>query len=328
MNPKTVDVTQSADLIGRTLLAIKPSENVAIVCDDDSAMEIVDALAGIAGGVGAECVILRQPSHPPERQNELSPPITAALDQTDVLIGLTGSGGAPSYAGVVKELLDAKRLRAMSMVMRDLETFASGGALADYEALYADGKALAALWAAGGMMRITTAVGTDLRAPIAADGVIVECGHATEPAMEAAFPNGEVSSRPLEGEAEGTIMIDGPGSLIGQSASSIRVEVRKGRAVSVSGRGWEAAQLRSIMETVPNADNIAEFGIGLNGACRQNGRFQEEKKGRGNVHIALGDNIFYGGSVQSPVHLDLVIYRPTVHLDDRVLVEDGTVRLS
>ncbi|MCY4085592.1 MAG: hypothetical protein OXG37_01570 [Actinomycetia bacterium] len=123
-------------------------------------------------------------------------------------------------------------------------------------------------------------------------------------------------------------MIDGPGSLIGQSASPIRVEVHKGRAVSVSGRGREAAQLRSIKETVANADNIAEFGIGLNGACRQNGRFEEEKKGRGNVHIALGDNTFYGGSVQSPVHLDLVIYRPTVHLDDRVLVEDGTVRLS
>ena len=84
----------------------------------------------------------------------------------------------------------------MSMIMRDLEAFTSGGTLADYEALYADGKALAARWAAGRLMRITTAADTDIVAPVAADDVIVECGYATEPGMEAAFSDGEVSSRP------------------------------------------------------------------------------------------------------------------------------------
>ena len=92
VSPKTVDVAQSADPIGRTLLAIKPGENVAIVCDDDSAMEMVDALASVASGIGAEGVILHQPSRPPERKNELSPLIAAALEKADVLIGLTGSG--------------------------------------------------------------------------------------------------------------------------------------------------------------------------------------------------------------------------------------------
>ena len=57
-------------------------------------------------------------------------------------------------------------------------------------------------------------------------------------------------------------MIDGPGSLIGQPASPIRVEVREGRAVSVSGKGPEAAQLRSFVETVPNADNILSSASG------------------------------------------------------------------
>ena len=82
--------------------------------------------------------------------------------------------------------------------------------------------------------------------------------------------------------------------------------------MSVGGDGPEAARLRQIVDTVANADNIAEFGIGLNGASLRNGSFQEEKKARGNVHIALGDNIYYGGTVRSPVHLDMVIYRPTV----------------
>ena len=73
----------------------------------------------------------------------------AAFEKADVLISLTGSCGAPAYAARVKELLKAKRIRTMSMVMRDLANFTSGGALADYRALHAEGQALAAIWAAG-----------------------------------------------------------------------------------------------------------------------------------------------------------------------------------
>ena len=328
MKQATMDIASSAGLVGRELLAIKPGENVAIVCDDHSAMEMVHALAKVSSEIGAEWAILHQPSRPPERKNELSPLITSALDKADVLIGLTGSGGAPSYAATVKDLLQAKRLRAMSMVMRDVTNFTTGGALADYRQLHAEGTALASLWAAGRTMRITTDAGTDITAPIAADDVIVECGYATEPGMEAAFSDGEVSSRPLEGEAEGVFVIDGPGAVIGQPATPVRVKVRRGRVVSVDGTCPEAAQLRHIVETVPNADNIAEFGIGLNGASLRNGSFQEEKKARGNVHIALGDNIFFGGTVQSPVHLDMVVRRPTVRLDDRLLVANGVVCIN
>ena len=328
MTAATISVAESARLVGRELLAIKPGETVAIVVDDHSAMEMVRALAEVAASAGAEWAILHQPSRPPERKNELSPMVEAAFEKTDVLISLTGSGGAPAYATRVKELLTEKRIRTMSMVMRELSNFTSGGALADYRALHAEGQALAAIWAAGRTMRITTEAGTDIAAPIGSDTVVVECGYATEPGKNAAFSDGEVSSRPLEGEAEGVIVIDGPGTGIARPATPIRVEVRGGRAVSVSGEGPEAAHLRHILETVPDADNVAEFGIGLNGACLRNGSFQEEKKARGNVHIAFGDNIYYGGTVRCPVHLDMVIYRPTVRLDDRVLVENGVVRLD
>jgi hypothetical protein len=41
----------------------------------------------------------------------------------------------------------------------------------------------------------------------------------------------------------------------------------------------------------------------------------------------MGDNVFYGGTVSSPVHMDMVLYRPTVLLDDKVIVEGGVVML-
>jgi leucyl aminopeptidase (aminopeptidase T) len=49
---------------------------------------------------------------------------------------------------------------------------------------------------------------------------------------------------------------------------------------------------------------------------------------RGNVHIAIGDNIFYGRDIPSPVHRDMVIYQPTVIMDGHKIFNSGQVRLS
>ena len=215
----------------------------------------------------------------------------------------------------------------MSMVMRDHEIFTQGGALADYKALYRDGERLANVWRTGKVMQITSPAGTNISAPIAAEDVIIECGYANKPGMEAAFSDGEVSSRPVEGTASGVIVVDGPMAVLGKLSEPIHLTVKAGKVVGLEGKGREAEQLRHILDTVRNSTNIAEFGIGLNPECRRNGRFEEEKKARGNVHIALGDNIFYGGTTESPVHMDMVIYRPTVTLDGTVLVSNGEVRL-
>lgn len=328
MNPRTVDAIHSADLIIRRLLAVKPGEQVALVCDPHTPMEMAYALAGVIESIGAEYTIMMQPTRDKDRKNELTPVIEKGLEAADCLIGMTGSCGAPTYATAVKRLYDARTLRGMSMVMRTLDNYTQGAALADYDRLYSDGQKLAALWAAGKTMHITTPIGTDIRAPIAHDDVVIECGFVTEPGLEAAFSDGEVSSRPLENEAEGIIVVDGPIAHIGVPTQPITLYVNKGKVTQVEGGSPQASALREIIETVENADNIAEFGIGLNPASRRNGDFEEEKKARGLVHIAIGDNVFYGGNTRSPVHMDMVLYNPTVRLDNQILVEAGVVRLT
>lgn len=316
---------RSADLIVRRLLAVKPGEQVAIVCDPQSEMLMAHALAGITESVGGEYTIMMQPTRTTDRKNELSPPIVHALEGADCLIGLTGSGGAPTYSGAVRRLFDEKRLRAISMVMRTLENFTEGGARADYDALYEDGKRLAAVWGDAERIHVTTPAGTDLRAPISGERVFIECGFATEPGDEAAFSDGEVSQMPRVDCAEGVVVVDGPIAHIGVPDEPITLRVSGGRVTSVEGTSRQAAELRHIIDTIPRADNIAEIGIGLNPACRRNGDFEEEKKARGLVHVAIGDNVFYGGDVQCAVHMDMVQYAPTVRLDDRVVVEAGVV---
>lgn len=328
MNPRLIDATRSADLIVRRLLAVKPGEQIAIVCDPHTPLEMTYALAGIIESVGAGYTIMMQPTRQAHEKNTLSPIVAKGLEAADCLIGMTGSGGAPTYNATVKRLLNKKTLRGMSMVMRSLDNYTEGAARADHDALYADGIALADIWRKGKMMHITNPAGTDIRTPIAGEDVVIECGFATEPGLEAAFSDGEVSSRPHEGQAEGVIVVDGPIAHIGISNPPIRVFVEKGRIVAIEGRSSQAEALRQIVNTVPEADNIAEIGIGLNPNSRRNGDFEEEKKARGLVHIAIGDNIFYGGNVQCAVHMDMVLYEPTVRLDNQMIVESGMVKLT
>jgi leucyl aminopeptidase (aminopeptidase T) len=320
-------VQRGAELIVRRLLAVRPGEQVALVCDGESEMEMVGALAAVVESVGAEFTILQQPLRGTERKNDLTPVIERGLEAADCLIGLTRSGGAPTYARAVKRLLDARRLRSISMVMRSLDNFTSGGALADYDALYADGQALAATWRAAERIRVTSPAGTDLTAPIAGEDVIVECGFATEPGQEAAFSDGEVSQMPRQEGAQGVLVIDGPIAHLGLPMEPITLRIDGGRVRTVEGRDGAAEELRRIVTEIERADNIAEIGIGLNPSCRRNGDFEEEKKARGNVHVAIGDNVFYGGTVECAVHMDMVVYRPTVTLDDRAVVIDGEVFL-
>lgn len=313
----------SAHKIVHDLMAIKPHESVAIMCDEDSPPEMVAALQKSLRDMGAEYAVMIQPSRTAQNKNLMNPMIELGLERADVLIGLTKSSGAPVYAAKVKALLQEKRLRVMSLAMRDLDTLTRGGAVADYGSVKAEGDRLAGIWRNSRVMRITSDAGTDISAPIAFDDVIVECGYVHEAGYMAGLPDGEVSSRPIEGEANGVFVIDGPAAIIGTSTTPIKIRVEKGRVVGIEGDSPQADELRLILETVENADNIAEFGIGLNPLSRPDGIFQEVKKRRGQVHIALGDNLYYGGATESRVHIDMVITDPTVHLDDALIVENG-----
>src|SRR3990170_597600 len=123
MNPRDIDVFRSAELIVRKLMAVRPGEQIAIVCDPHSEMSMAYALAGVIESLGAEYTILIQPTRNTERKNELTPIIEHGLTAADGLIGLTGSCGAPTYSAAVEALYKAKKIRTISMVMRSLENY-------------------------------------------------------------------------------------------------------------------------------------------------------------------------------------------------------------
>ena len=110
--------------------------------------------------------------------------------------------------------------------------------------------------------------------------------------------------------------------------SKIRIEVKDGFATRISG-GATAKKLSRMLDSVgKNARNIAEFGIGTNDSVKLSGILLEDEKVMGTVHIALGNNISMGGSVNVPIHLDGVIKEPTVSMDGKVIMRSGKLLIK
>ena len=73
-----------------------------------------------------------------------------------------------------------------------------------------------------------------------------------------------------------------------------------------------------------NASFIAEFAIGTNPTAKVTGVILEDEKALGTSHIAFGDNTsFKGGKNNSILHLDIIIQKPTIRLDNKIIMEKG-----
>lgn len=321
---RVIDAIKSAELIVRTLLEVKPGEEVAMVADPETDMEMLQALAGVIQTVGAEYTIAIMPTRPVEGSLRMTKFIEKGLEAADVVLGMTKASGAASYSPVISALRKQTGLRQFSMVLRDLDNWTKGGATADYHEVLKTAKRLLNVWTKGKEILITSKNGTNLKARISGAPPFIEAGFATGPGDEAAFSDGEVSQGPVQGTAEGVVVVDGPIAHIGQPATPIRLKVKAGRVIEIEGDERGAGQLRAILNKVKDADNFAEIGIGVNPDSLHNGQFEEEKKRLGNVHIALGRNTGgYGGTVTSLVHLDMVLYDATVKTDKKTLLLDG-----
>jgi leucyl aminopeptidase (aminopeptidase T) len=176
----------------------------------------------------------------------------------------------------------------------------------------------------GRVARVTNPAGTDVTLPIEGIRAIASRGLILEPGQFGNLPSGEAYLMPVEGAAQGIVVVDGAMAGLGVIEDEpIRIRVVDGRAVEVSG-GAEARRLLALMDRAgPDARNVAELGVGTNDRARITGTILEDEKILGTVHVAFGNNASMGGTVKVPFHLDGVILAPTLVVDGEVLLTEG-----
>ena len=99
-------------------------------------------------------------------------------------------------------------------------------------------------------------------------------------------------------------------------ATALNVFLRRFNMPTVVGYIITGAIIGSVMHFDAHGDetlhHVAEFGIGCNHAAKVTGTILEDEKALDTCHIALGNNIHFGGTVDVPIHLDGVILQPEI----------------
>jgi len=162
------------------------------------------------------------------------------------------------------------------------------------------------------LIEVKTPNGTSITLSKEGRKTITDTGILTRKGSFSNLPAGEVYFAPLEGTSQGKLVLEwGPTSKLG---SPVILNVHGGRVVDITGDDHYAKQLgKKLSEREENA-NIAELGIGTNEAAKRPDNILESEKILGTIHIALGDNSSFGGSVKTPFHQDFVFFQPTVTL--------------
>jgi len=159
-------------------------------------------------------------------------------------------------------------------------------------------------------VKITCANGTDIGFSIEGREVMADTGILTEPGAYGNLPAGEAFIAPMEGTAEGRLVLEWAPTR--KMKNPVMVDIKEGLAVSVTGDEEYASVLAKELNEMPLAANVAELGIGTNDMATRPDNILETEKILGTVHIALGDNAGFGGAVSVPFHQDFIFYGPTM----------------
>jgi leucyl aminopeptidase (aminopeptidase T) len=300
-------------------MRLASSESVLVVTDA-KLLPIGKALVQAALELGADPVLIQM--EPRSRDGEEPPASVAqAMMKSDVVVVPT-SRSLTHTAARRQACAAGARVATMPGILRETMIRCLN---ADYYAIAERTKRLTEMLTAGSLLRVTSPGGTDLTLPIGGIKAIASTGLIHDRGASGNLPSGEAYLMPVEGASEGLLVVDGSMAGVGNLAGKrpITIRISKGLAVEIGG-GAPARKLREKLEPLgERAFNVAEFGMGTNDAAIITGSILEDEKILGTIHVALGNNVSMGGTVDVPVHLDGVVKSPTVVLDGTKIMDTG-----
>ena len=307
----------------RDCMGAKKNESILVITDEQK-REIGYSLFQNAKALRHYSLYLEMKSgkingeEPPEAIAELMKkfdvvlvPTAKSITHTDARRNASAKGvRVATFPGITKEIM----IRGMN---------------ADYKAISARSIKLKRILEKGEQVRVTSPSGTDISFSIKGRTAIASKGLFHKKGESGNLPTGETFLAPVEGTSNGVFVVDGSMAGLGLIKSvNIKIEVEKGFATKISG-GQPGRKLKAMLDQVgKGAYNIAEFGIGTNDSAKLSGLLLEDEKVMGTVHIALGNNVTMGGTFNVPIHLDGVIKKPTVYLDNKLLMKNGKLLVA
>ena len=318
---RNLEMIKGAKTLVEKCANVQSGEKVLIVADTDNA-RIAEIVATAALERDAEVVLCFMT---PRKAHGEDPPemIVSAMRKADVVFEPTTYSLTRSEATQKAQQAGA---RVVSMPAYVEEMLIRGAIEADFPAQEETVDKLADLFTHATTAKLTAGGGTKITMELGDREGLTGKGFCPGPGTVCGPPNIEANISPIEGTAEGIVIADVsvPDPEMGVLSAPIELTVKDGLITDIEG-GTDAAILRRILEEKgdPTVYNIAELGIGLNPKARICGIMLEDEGALGTAHIGIGDNHTSGGTVNAPLHLDMIIRSPTLELDGRVVIQDS-----
>ena len=154
--------------------------------------------------------------------------------------------------------------------------------------------------------------GTYLRFSVKNREFIEDTGDLTQKGAFSNLPAGEVFVAPVEGTADGKIVIEYAPTF--KLESPLTLWLSNGEVVHIQGDDKYKNELNSKFSQGENNNKLAEFGIGINSHAVDYFNILEAEKIYGTIHLAFGDNSSFGGKIRANFHEDYIIQKPTVEV--------------
>lgn len=251
--------------------------------------------------------------------------VAEAMKRVDVVVAITSFSLTHTHA---REEATRSGARIASMPGFTEEMLYPGGPMSvDYREISRQTKKIADALTEAREARVLSPAGTDIRFSLERRSGDVDDGLLDRPGLYGNLPAGEAYIAPVEGTAEGRIVVEA--GWYPYLEQNMVLEFSGGEVVALEGGGKVGDHFREVLkigdesEPYKSRRNLAELGIGTNPNARNPTNVLEAEKIMGTVHLAIGDNAHFGGRVSADLHEDFVIPKPTLVLDGKTVIKDG-----
>lgn len=314
-----MSLKENARKILVSCLDARPEETVLVVTDD-SRFPIGQALYEAANELGCESLLLTMQERNVSGEE---PPkaVAEAMKWADIVICPT----AKSLTHTNARIHAVKNNARVATMPGITEAMIENGAMtADYAEVERLTEKVSLLLDRATAARIEKD-GCTLTMDLSGRNGVRSPGVYKKPGQSGNLPSGEAYIAPLENGSHGEMIIDGSMVGIGKLDSPLHVKIRDGKVREITG---EKSELLSILLENDNNATLGELGIGTNEKAILSGIILEDEKVFGTVHIAFGTNTSFGGTNKADCHMDGIILKPTLYLDDVLVIKDGTFVIS
>jgi len=328
---KYIALAKCARIVVEKLVSVKEGELVTVFTDVEANRNIAEAMFTAAYAAGAEAILATMT--PREHvglamTGKIPPTLVSSLRSSDAAIACTSRSVLGILTELRKEMLQVgSRMMHMYLLTEDI---ALRTIPIDYERLSDRVNKACLLFPKTQKAHLISPGGTDITFSLKDRTISMSSDGFCRPGEFDMIPSGYVGISPLEGTANGVVVLDGTEAGLGIDLikEPIICEVKSGHITEVRG-GFEAGLLRKRIEVSDeNATNYAELGLGFNsGALPNTGLMLEDERSSGNVLVGLGRSTHLGGKVESNFHFDALIRNATITLDGKAFLKDGIFQI-